>query len=490
MQEGLRRLDEGGRAVKVNERNCSRMNHARLFHAQNALHVRTNSDALPAGAGRARVSLPALGLNPLHCHSLNLYCSSEAVASGRVWYALRCAGGQILETHIRTAMAHRPARVQQPAIKVRLDRAKVSEEDGIAQLDVRYRIANHSAREIGFHTLRAFIYDADSEIVLATAESDCLCEVPSGKEQVFYCTLEALDLLPSLESGRRLDVRVHVIAAEATRLDLGGASLPARTVRKLRLRKRGSPLRISSGGIWCEKMADGEGVEYRVLVTVENPTPIHFRYVALHAEIANTSLDVAPVSLGPGESHVLAVETSMYQYTAKGASALLSLEWATDIGCATSPKRRLAGQRRRRASTRQNGKADGRTVIIRMSLTKGEGHYPDDDELTPEQRTPEFLRSCMKFVPEFDDVRHRFSDGEHLIESWHLVDDGLEAFPDDYPAPIVAFKLRRRLNDAELPDFLQSVWMSSYRLLVPGVNDKEPFYFEDWNGYTEIIEVR
>jgi hypothetical protein len=118
-------------------------------------------------------------------------------------------------------------------------------------------------------------------------------------------------------------------------------------------------------------------------------------------------------------------------------------------------------------------------------MTKAEGHLPDISSIPEEKRRCEYVRSCMKFCEDFWEV-------EDYIESWKILDDGLERIivEEDYkisgyPSPIVEFVLKDEINPEQLKE---GVWMSSYSLNIPECNQDEPYYFQDNNGYTSVIE--
>jgi hypothetical protein len=125
-------------------------------------------------------------------------------------------------------------------------------------------------------------------------------------------------------------------------------------------------------------------------------------------------------------------------------------------------------------------------VTIQFIMSKGEGCLPDISSIPEDKRNSEFIRSCMKFCEDFMEV-------EDYIESWKILDDGLEKIIVDedytisgYPSPIVEYILKDKIDPEE---FKQGVWMSRYRLMIPECDQDEPFYFEDRNGYTSVIDV-
>jgi len=125
-------------------------------------------------------------------------------------------------------------------------------------------------------------------------------------------------------------------------------------------------------------------------------------------------------------------------------------------------------------------------ITIKFKMTKaGGGDFPDISSVPEDKRNSEYIRSCMKFCEDFWEV-------EDYIESWKILDDGLEGIivEEDYtisgyPSPIVEFILKDEIDPEE---FNRGVWMSSYSLEIPECNQDEAFYFEDHNGYTSVID--
>jgi hypothetical protein len=90
----------------------------------------------------------------------------------------------------------------------------------------------------------------------------------------------------------------------------------------------------------------------------------------------------------------------------------------------------------------------------------------------------------MTFVPVFEDV-------EDIIKNWKIVDDGLKTLKykngifDGSPAPVVEFTFKDKNVDRD--ELLRGVWTSFYKLSIPEVNDIDPYFYEDHNGYTHIL---
>lgn len=130
--------------------------------------------------------------------------------------------------------------------------------------------------------------------------------------------------------------------------------------------------------------------------------------------------------------------------------------------------------------------ASTEVFTVRFALTKTDGwNLPSLLEMPADKRNIAFIRSCMEFCPDFQDI-------EDKIKSYEIVDNGLEdltLLPDGtlegYPHPIVRIELNEPL-DAE--DVRRGVFLSSYKLEIPGINEGSPLFYEDHNGYTEVID--
>jgi hypothetical protein len=125
--------------------------------------------------------------------------------------------------------------------------------------------------------------------------------------------------------------------------------------------------------------------------------------------------------------------------------------------------------------------------IIKFNLQGGEGHLPEQDVILnafPEMSYEEVLKSHLRFS--FN------NDNEVLpVKDWKLVDDGLSylSFTDDGlengPQPVIWVNLEHEVNLEDSSAWID-VLSSDYVLQVPGINEDEPFYFQDHNGYNVV----
>jgi hypothetical protein len=137
-------------------------------------------------------------------------------------------------------------------------------------------------------------------------------------------------------------------------------------------------------------------------------------------------------------------------------------------------------------------------VIIRFALTKGDGEFPEVSELSQEEIQD--IKKAMKFYLNFDTENTQAEIEEADIKECKVLYDGVSYseelnfginISDDsisgYPSPIIEFILTKQVDKQE---FLRSVWESSFSLFPSSRedDDMDPWYFEDHNGYTSILE--
>lgn len=136
------------------------------------------------------------------------------------------------------------------------------------------------------------------------------------------------------------------------------------------------------------------------------------------------------------------------------------------------------------------------SLCVYFGLSKGEGDWPDLDVLTSKEKqdprnfcdfsldldeggssvNPKVIKSCKVIY-----------DGVSLVPGFDAVENpyGLWVTKDKVKAnirPIIEFELTQEVDPQE---FCRLVWGSSY--LVSPQDAEEPFYAEDWNGYTEVL---
>jgi len=126
--------------------------------------------------------------------------------------------------------------------------------------------------------------------------------------------------------------------------------------------------------------------------------------------------------------------------------------------------------------------------ILRFNLRKGEGQFPSKQDVLsafPDADYEQLIRSSLQFS---------FNNDNSLINivDWKLVDDGLHSFElsdegvvTGYPQPVVWLELEEEV-DVDDEDAWTDALSSDYILTVQGVNDDEPFYFQDHNGYSKV----
>lgn len=136
-------------------------------------------------------------------------------------------------------------------------------------------------------------------------------------------------------------------------------------------------------------------------------------------------------------------------------------------------------------------------LIASISMSKGEGEWPELSNLTPEEKKDPRLFS--KFVLDIDEMISETN--PNIIKSCKIIYDGIS--PDCYNGeyygliadeekgvlggrvcPIIEFELSISADEIDHDDF-KSLVMSSFYVLSPQ-KQEEPFYSEDWNGYTQV----
>jgi hypothetical protein len=124
---------------------------------------------------------------------------------------------------------------------------------------------------------------------------------------------------------------------------------------------------------------------------------------------------------------------------------------------------------------------------IRFNLQKGEGHFPTKSELKDLKSLDaysDFLKKSMRFSFNNDN-------GMLPLVEWKLVDDGLSSLTfseegyETGPQPAVWLHLE---DEVDIED--EEVWAdalrSDYVLEIPGVNENEPFYFQDHSSNSQV----
>jgi hypothetical protein len=138
------------------------------------------------------------------------------------------------------------------------------------------------------------------------------------------------------------------------------------------------------------------------------------------------------------------------------------------------------------------------SIIIRFAQTKGDGEFPEVSELSQEeiQDIKKAMNFHLNFVPENpeSDIKEVdikeckvLYDGVSYCEE---LDYGINISGDTisgHPSPIIEFILTKPVDEQE---FLRSVWDGSFSLFPSSREDDDigPWYFEDHNGYTSVIE--
>lgn len=152
-------------------------------------------------------------------------------------------------------------------------------------------------------------------------------------------------------------------------------------------------------------------------------------------------------------------------------------------------------------SPKTTGKAKAKShfLCVYFGLSKGEGVLPQYSDLSPKELSNP--GSMCEFILNLDEGGSSID--PDLIKSCRVIYDGVKplvgAFRKGSPpygvvvdskAQSISFKLRPIIEfelalEVDPDEFRRLVWGSTYSVLP--VSFDEPFYAEDWNGYTEVL---
>lgn len=125
--------------------------------------------------------------------------------------------------------------------------------------------------------------------------------------------------------------------------------------------------------------------------------------------------------------------------------------------------------------------------IIKFNLNKGEGKFPSKEDILadfPDSNYSDVIKSNLRFS---------FNNDNALLPvvKWELVDDGLESMPEVLEGrenglkPTIWLKLEEEVDTEDRNAWVDAL-SSDYVLSIPGLNEDEPFYYQDHNGYSKI----
>ena len=141
-------------------------------------------------------------------------------------------------------------------------------------------------------------------------------------------------------------------------------------------------------------------------------------------------------------------------------------------------------------------------ITICHNLTKSGDGGPilSLSELSPEERKD--IRSFISFRLDWDPSSSDNIEGSDVkITAIEFIYDGISENlkisnqePDDCciegsPSPVICYTLDK---DVDPEEFKRCIWMSSmkYFPISRTENDEEPYFAEDQNGYTEVVDYR
>ena len=125
--------------------------------------------------------------------------------------------------------------------------------------------------------------------------------------------------------------------------------------------------------------------------------------------------------------------------------------------------------------------------FIRFVLQKGSGIFPKISDIRktfPKLEPLSLIKDNLKFCLN--------NDNELLpIIDFKIIDDGFDSLQigeEEYevgPKPVIWLQLQQNINPKDLHNWYDLL-NSSYELSIEGLNDEDPFHFEDHNGYSSI----
>ena len=121
-------------------------------------------------------------------------------------------------------------------------------------------------------------------------------------------------------------------------------------------------------------------------------------------------------------------------------------------------------------------------------LQKGEGVFPNLDKIKSifSSKDPlEVIKENMKFSLNNDNFLLP-------LDKYIIIDNGLDSLGIDEdgvvkgPMPVTWLMLDEEIDPEDI-NYWQDALMSDYKLSILGINDDDPFFFQDHNGYSKVI---
>lgn len=121
-------------------------------------------------------------------------------------------------------------------------------------------------------------------------------------------------------------------------------------------------------------------------------------------------------------------------------------------------------------------------------LQKGEGVFPKLDKIKSifSSKDPlEVIKENMEFSLNNDNFLLP-------LDKYLIIDNGLDSLGIDEdgvvkgPIPVIWLMLEEEIDPEDI-NYWQDALMSDYKLSILGINDDNPFFFQDHNGYSKVI---
>lgn len=123
-----------------------------------------------------------------------------------------------------------------------------------------------------------------------------------------------------------------------------------------------------------------------------------------------------------------------------------------------------------------------------FDLRKGEGGFPDLEKIKLLFLSEDPLEVIKKYV-----VFSFHNDNQLLpVDKYKIIDIGLDKLEIGNdgmikgPMPVIWLKLKEEIDSEDI-NYWQDALMSDYKLSIKDINDHNPFFFQDHNGYSKVI---
>ena len=125
---------------------------------------------------------------------------------------------------------------------------------------------------------------------------------------------------------------------------------------------------------------------------------------------------------------------------------------------------------------------------VSFDLRKGEGGFPDLEKIKLLFSPKDPLEVIKKYV-----VFSFHNDNQLLpVDKYKIIDNGLDKLEIENdriikgPMPVIWLMLKDDIDPEDI-NYWQDALMSDCKLSIKAINDHNPFFFQDHNGYSKVI---